>query len=51
MSYIQVDEDSRYNDLFMDVSGKYTFIRYNIVHIQMQMVIQGNRNVIHECRY
>ena len=27
--YIQVDEEIRYNDLFMDYSGKYIFIRYN----------------------
>jgi len=27
--YIQYDEFARYNDLFMDFSGKYIFIRYN----------------------
>jgi hypothetical protein len=27
--YIKVDDDNRYNDLFMDFSGKYIFIRYN----------------------
>lgn len=27
--YIEIDEDARYNDLFMDFSGKYIFIRYN----------------------
>lgn len=27
--YIKVDENQRYNDLFMDFSGKYIFIRYN----------------------
>lgn len=27
--YNKVDEISRYNDLFMDFSGKYIFIRYN----------------------
>ena len=28
-SYIKHDEDQRYDDLFMDFSGKYIFIRYN----------------------
>ena len=28
-SYINVDEQQRYDDLFMDFSGKYSFIRYN----------------------
>lgn len=28
-SYIKEDESNRYNDLFMDFSGKYIFIRYN----------------------
>ena len=28
-SYIKESETSRYNDLFMDYSGKYIFIRYN----------------------
>ena len=28
-SYIKEDENNRYNDLFMDFSGKYIFIRYN----------------------
>ena len=27
--YIKQDEEKRYNDLFMDFSGKYIFIRYN----------------------
>ena len=27
--YIKKDEENRYNDLFMDYSGKYIFIRYN----------------------
>ena len=27
--YIKKDEDNRYDDLFMDFSGKYIFIRYN----------------------
>ena len=27
--YYQIDEENRYNDLFMDFSGKYIFIRYN----------------------
>jgi hypothetical protein len=27
--YLIIDEESRYNDLFMDFSGKYIFIRYN----------------------
>ena len=27
--YIKSDEDNRYDDLFMDFSGKYIFIRYN----------------------
>jgi hypothetical protein len=28
-NYIQINEEARYNDLFMDFSGKYVFIRYN----------------------
>ena len=28
-SYIKESETSRYDDLFMDYSGKYIFIRYN----------------------
>jgi hypothetical protein len=28
-SYIKTNEQSRYDDLFMDLSGKYIFIRYN----------------------
>jgi len=28
-NYIEVNEEARYNDLYMDFSGKYTFIRYN----------------------
>ena len=28
-SYVKHDESNRYNDLFMDISGKYIFIRYN----------------------
>ena len=28
-SYIKTNEQSRYDDLFMDFSGKYIFIRYN----------------------
>jgi hypothetical protein len=27
--YCQLDEENRYNDLFVDFSGKYIFIRYN----------------------
>ncbi len=27
--YCQIDEENRYNDLFVDFSGKYIFIRYN----------------------
>ncbi len=27
--YCKIDEENRYNDLFMDFSGKYIFIRYN----------------------
>lgn len=27
--YIKLDEEARYDDLFMDFSGKYVFIRYN----------------------
>ena len=27
--YIKQDEEHRYDDLFMDFSGKYIFIRYN----------------------
>ena len=27
--YIKSDENNRYDDLFMDFSGKYIFIRYN----------------------
>ena len=27
--YIKQDENNRYDDLFMDFSGKYIFIRYN----------------------
>jgi hypothetical protein len=28
-NYIKQDESDRYDDLFMDFSGKYIFIRYN----------------------
>jgi hypothetical protein len=28
-NYIKQDENNRYDDLFMDFSGKYIFIRYN----------------------
>ena len=27
--YVKSDENNRYDDLFMDFSGKYIFIRYN----------------------
>ena len=27
--YIKYDEDNRYDELFMDFSGKYIFVRYN----------------------
>ena len=27
--YIKSDENNRYDDLFMDFSGKFIFIRYN----------------------
>ena len=27
--YIKSDENNRYDELFMDLSGKYIFLRYN----------------------
>ena len=28
--YIRVDEEQHYDDLFVDFSGKYIYIRYNL---------------------